>query len=464
MPCRHIVSLYRTVPQETAMLKRVRAFIALTLLAVTLPAAARAQVAPDPAAAFFDDTVLHDIRLAINSRDWESLKVNYLANTQYPCDFKWQDQTVRNIGIRSRGHGSRSGVKPGLRVDFNYYTASQEFLGLKSFILRNNTQDPSGLRERLSMLMFRRMEIPAEREAHARLFVNNVYAGLYTIVESVDKTFLKKNYGENDGHLYEYSFDDAVEPPFNFGYPGSDPVLYVPQPFKPQTLENDPRGDVIERLFWTINVAGDAIWRTAIEEFLDLKKFIRQIAIENFLAEEDGITGDYGPNNFYFYRFVNRNLFTFIPWDKSNAFWESPAYWIFRNIEDGAESRRNRLVVRALRNTDLRELYLQTMLECADSVLADPLLTPTTSASPVPAGPIVPAAPGKPGWLESEVARQYAQIKAAAVVDPLSPFSPAQFEQSIVDLTAFARLRGEQVRLQVAADRAQRGASAARRR
>src|SRR6266850_445243 len=413
------------------LLNRLRALAVVTILAAVCPTASLAQTtpapvpAPDPSAPFFDDSALHDIYLAINSRDWESLKVNYLANTYYPANLKWRDQTVRNIGIRSRGHGSRSGVKPGLRVDFNYYTASQEFLGLKSFILRNNTQDPSGLRERLSMLMFRRMEIPAEREAHARLFVNNVYAGLYTIVESVDKTFLKKNYGENDGHLYEYSFDDAVEPPFNFGYPGSDPVLYVPQPFKPQTLENDPRGDVIERLFWTINVAGDAIWRTAIEEFLDLKKFIRQIAIENFLAEEDGITGDYGPNNFYFYRFVNRNL----------------------------------LVVRALRNTDLRELYLQTMLECADSVLADPLLTPTTSASPVPAGPIVAAAPGKPGWLESEVARQYAQIKAAAVVDPLSPFSPAQLEQSIVDLTAFARLRGEQVRLQVAADRAQRGAS-----
>jgi hypothetical protein len=445
------------------LLNRLRALAVVTILAAVCPTASLAQTtptpvpAPDPSAPFFDDSALHDIYLAMNSRDWESLKVNYLANTYYPADLKWRDQTVRNIGVRSRGHGSRSGVKPGLRIDTNYYTAGQEFLGLKSFILRNNTQDASGLRERLSMLMFRRMEVPAEREADTRLFVNNVYAGLYTIVESVDKTFLKKNYGENDGHLYEYSFDDALDPPFAFGYPGSDPALYVPLPFKPQTLENDPQGEVIERLFWTINNAGDAIWRTAIEEFLDLKKFIRQLAIENFLAEEDGITGDYGPNNFYFYRFQNTNRFIFIPWDKSNAFWESPAYSIFRNIEDGPENRRNRLVLRAFKDTDLRELYLQTMLDCADSVLADPLLTPTTSASPVPAAPLVPAAPGRPGWLETEVGRQSAQIRAAAIVDPLSPYSPAQFEQSIVDLTTFARQRSEQVRLQVAADRAGRG-------
>ena len=60
------------------------------------------------------------------------------------------------------------------------------------------------------------------------LFVNGAYFGLYTIVESVDKAFLKKNFGENDGHLYEFAFDTASEIPFNFGYPGTDAALYAP--------------------------------------------------------------------------------------------------------------------------------------------------------------------------------------------------------------------------------------------
>src|SRR5581483_5039753 len=90
-----------------------------------------------PAAdALFDDSVVHRVDLLINSRDWESLTVNYLDNTYYPADFKWRDQTVRNIGIRSRGTGSRSGVKPGLRVDFNRYSPSQLFVNnLKAVIL-----------------------------------------------------------------------------------------------------------------------------------------------------------------------------------------------------------------------------------------------------------------------------------------------------------------------------------------
>jgi spore coat protein CotH len=431
------------------MLRNLFQTVAVVALAAGAPCVAQAQTVRPirPAAAeappadladpLFDGSVLHDIFLTINSRDWSSLKEHFLDNTYYPCDLKWNGQTVRNLGIRSRGTGSRSGVKPGLRVDFDYYTANQKFLGLKSIILRNNTQDPSGMRERLSMALFTRMGLIAEREAHARLYINNAYVGLFTIVESLDKTFLAKNLGEDGGHLYEYGFDNAAPVPFNFGYPGSNPNLYTPVPFKPETLELDPQGEVLERLFWTANVAGDAVWRSSVEEFLDMKKFIRHLAIENFLAEEDGLTGDYGPNNFYFYRFANTNRFMFLPWDKSNAFWESPSYSILRNIEDGVEAKRNRLVVRALQETDLRELWLNAILECADSIMKPE---------------------GTSTWLLSEVVRISDQIRAANNSDPSREvYTNVDFEESINFLSTWAQTRSDIVRAQVAADRAKRG-------
>ena len=107
---------------------------------------------------------------------------------------------MRNIGIRSRGTGSRSGVKPGLRVDFDRYTTDQKFLGLKSFILRNNTQDPTDMRERVSMQLFPpHGHDPASARRMRSCTSNNEYAGLFTIVESLDKEFLQKNFSENDG-------------------------------------------------------------------------------------------------------------------------------------------------------------------------------------------------------------------------------------------------------------------------
>ena len=413
--------------------------IVVALLAV-LARPALAQP-PDAADGFFNDKVLHEIRLSVNSRDWQLMKAHWQEDTKYPADFRWNNQVVRNVAIHSRGEGSRRPDKMSLRVDFNHYTTGQTFLGLKSFILRNNAQDASSMRERLSMLFFRNLGVAASREAHTRLYVNNQYVGLYTIVESVDEDFLQKNFGENTGRLYEYHFDNqavvAGQAPFSFQYLGPDPAAYVPVPFAPKTLADDPQGEVIARLAQAVSDTGAADWRTNVSAFLDLERFIRHLAVENFLAEEDGLTGDYGLNNFYFYRFANTTTFRFVPWDKSNAFWEAPSpdYSIFRNVLTGPEDHRNLLVLRAFQEADLLNLYLDTLLECATFALQD-------------------AAESQPGRLEAEVNREYDQIHDAALADTIL-YTNAEFEQAAADLKVFARDRGAAVRAQVAAARAQ---------
>ena len=182
------------------------AWLAAAVLLPVASAWAQAPVSPN-AAAFFDDAELHTIRLTVNPRDWSDLKTHYRLNTYYPAHFAWRDQRVQNVGIRSRGTGSRSGDKPGLRIDFNLFDEGQQFLGLKSVVLRNNVQDPSHLHERLGMALFTRLGIPAPREAHARLYVNDRYAGLYSVVEAGDKVFLDRHFAQSNGFLYEYDYD-----------------------------------------------------------------------------------------------------------------------------------------------------------------------------------------------------------------------------------------------------------------
>lgn len=398
-------------------------------------------VAPTPqtvsnADAFFDDTVLHEIRLAINGRDWQSLKDNYLDNTPYPCDLRWREHVVRNIAIRSRGTGSRSGIKPGLRVDFDKYTTDQKFLGLKSVILRNNTQDASNLHERLSMWLFRRLGLPASREAHTKLFINDVYAGVYTIVESVDKAFLKRTFGEDEGYLYKYDYPADGQPYF-FTDRGSDPALYVPLPFKPETHESDPRPEFIVQLVKAINESSVGAFRSAAAEYLDLQKFLRHVAVENFVADNDGFMGDYGINNFYFYRFTDKKLFTFIAWDKSNAF-NSPTYSIWHNINAVGASRVNRLMAQTLASRDLFDDYLEALMDCVRS-----------------AGEIAAGSTDTRGWLEREIEREYQQIRDATLTDPDKPFSNDDFERAVNDLRTFARQRGTFVSGEVSAARAQ---------
>jgi len=422
---------------------RLRACAAALTLIVGLPIAGAAQTPPtpkavDPADQFFDDSVVHDVYLSINTRDWQTLQIHYLENDYYTCNFQWRTTKLTNIAIRSRGTGSRNQAKPGLRVDFDRNVTDQTFLGLKSFILRNNTQDASNMHERIAMQLFRRMGLQASREAHTRLFVNDVYVGMYTIVESVDKTFLKKNFNDDNGDLYKYDYN-ADDLPNYLDYRGSDPALYVPHPFKPETNESHPRSEIVADMIRIINQDSDAIFRTTMAPYLDLTKFVKHIAVEMFLGDTDGFNGNYGTNNFYLYRLDNKNLFNFIAWDKSNAFIDGPTYPIFHNIYDQPEANRNRLTMRVMNISELKNQYLDMLLACANSLAAtlDPIPPATAPAD-------------TRGWMEREVEKEYAQIKDGVYADSEKPYTNAAFEAEVNNLRNFARQRADFVRTEVA--------------
>ena len=76
--------------------------------------------------------------------------------------------------------------------------------------------------------------------------------------------------------------------------------------------------------------------------FLDLEAFVRHVAVEAFLAEIDGVLGDWGMNNFYLYRFERTTRSTLVPWDKSEAFKGGVGASIWRNVDDVPAASRTR--------------------------------------------------------------------------------------------------------------------------
>ena len=393
-----------------------------TVLAASILAATAARAgAQDPldAAALFDDSQLQEIRLVVNPRDWADLKASFQLNTYYAAHFIWRGRVAKNVGIRSRGTGSRSGDKPGVRVDFNRFDPAQQFLGLKSVILRNHTQDPSQLHERVAMRLFARLEMPAPREAHVRLYVNDEYAGLYSVVEAVDKAFLTDRFGQDGGYLYEYDSNPG-DAPYRFEDRGALPSAYSPKPFKPVTHELDPDARPIANLVRAIAQTPDADFLRVLSGYLDLERFVSHVAVEAFVAEIDGVLGDWGMNNFYLYRFEGTTRSTLVPWDRSEAFKGGVGASIWRNVDDVPPDSRNALMVRLMREPALRAVYFDTLLRCADLASA--------------------------GWLEQEITRAADQIRDAVRDDPAAPFSFDQFEEEVQRLLAFARERADVVR------------------
>ncbi len=383
----------------------------MAALSACLPALA------ETADELFDDRILHDVRLYIHPSDWRALKLNFTENTYYPADFSWRGSTVESVGIRSRGLGSRTDVKPGLRVDFNRYTKDQEFLGLNALVLDNVYQDPSFLREYLSMRVFRRLGLPAPREAFARLYVNDQYAGLYVLVEEINKDFLKRNFGQNDGHLYEYKW--LTE--YRFERLGDGPDSYLDK-FKPVTHERDPDLGPLVELIRLANQASDQEFAARIPEFLDPKLFATHLAVENFLAEWDGIVGYAGMNNFYLYRLEESNRFQFIPWDKDVTL-SKPEHPIHYNLDQ------NVLVRRVLALPEVLPAYLNALEAAAGGCDTD-------------------------DWLAGQLERAYALFREAALADPFKPRDNAGFEGSVQAARDFVRDRGGFVRWQLEALRA----------
>ncbi len=391
--------------------------VLVTFLAMAASApAVRAQSADD----LFDSSTLREMRLMVHSTDWTELKATFQENTFYPADLTWNGVTARNVGIRSRGLGSRSPVKPGLLLRFDRYASGQTFVGQSSLVLDNLTQDPSTMKEVLAMQLFRRVGLPAPREAFVRLYVNNVYLGLYAVVEDVAGPYLQRNLGESNGTLYEYDWLFT----YNFDYLGSNLDNY--RIFKAQTNTTRSTFDLynpIEQMVRTANEAPDESFESAIAPYLDLQAFARHIAVENFISDDDGLLGFWGMNNFFLYKREGGSRFQLIPWDKDYTFWRFNND-IFTRVDASVLARR------ALALPDVRQAYLDTLVAAADSA-DEPLDVGVT-------------------WLSLAVDRLAGLVQGAVNDDPNKPYTTAQFEAAVNGLRTFATRRGPYVRCAVA--------------
>src|SRR5262245_50910396 len=174
-------------PCECNMRKTI---VSIFLFATLFPKPAFSQTSDD----LFNGNALQEVRIYINPYDWDDLRAHFLEDTYYAIEFHWifngRDIASPQVAMRSRGLGSRTPIKPSLKIEFSRYESQYRFAGLQNLVLRGNTQDASMMHERVAMELFRRIGIPAPREAHARVFVNDAYLGLYTLVEQIDPVFL----------------------------------------------------------------------------------------------------------------------------------------------------------------------------------------------------------------------------------------------------------------------------------
>ncbi len=372
--------------------------------------------------AFFDDTQVQVLNITMDPADWAALQQNYLQNTYYQATMAWNGVSV-SLGIRSHGGGgSRSPVKPNLDFNFAHYTKNQTFLGLPFILLKANNEDPSNLHDWISTKLYRKMGLPATREAPAQLYINGTLLGFYYIVEHMDESIVQRNFGESGGYLYEWEYGMDYE----FGNLGTDPSVYG-QFLDLKTDQTSPDLQTFANFIQAVNQTGlsEAAYISGLSQYMDPKLFLSYCAIENVLSESDGVLdGISGLNNFYLYQFQGTTLYQMLAWDKDRTFTD-PARSILDGVTTGTYI--NVLAQKLYSFPDYKAVYLSELTRAATLF------------------------GGSSGWAASEITREYNVINTAALNDPNKqcdyngagpvPCGSADFQSGISALQTFLATR-----------------------
>ena len=276
----------------------------------------------------FNDSILHTISIQTPLADWiTTLDSDYDQNFEDPalypeiyrdCSVTIDGVNIGNCGFREKGNASNyftsRGKKKPLKIAFDAFV-EQKMDGLKKINLSNFTNDPSLMHDALSFKLMRDAGLAAPRTAYTKVFVNDEYIGLYLIIENVDKTFLKFEYGSanNDGNLYKT--DRGVSVYLN--WLGPDKGLYKEQGLKLNTNESEDDWSTLIDFINLLNNYTGADIKQQIENKFDVHAYIKILAIEKAVRSWDSYWG--GGNNFYMYEHPDGRI-RWIPWDMNETF------------------------------------------------------------------------------------------------------------------------------------------------
>ena len=296
----------------------------------------------------FDNTSVKRFDFVISEENWQSMLDDMtetygtfgtgggpLIDTDedpifVPGDVFYNGKQWYKVGLRFKGNSSLQSswangiLKLAFKMDFDEYEDdypqidNQRFYGFKKFSLKNNYNDRSFLREKVSADVFANAGLAVSNTAFYTLYVDHgdgpEYFGLYTLVEEVDNTVIDTQYSSDDGNLYKPEDYGASFAEGTFNEDG----------FEKKTNEDEADWSDIEALFAALHddtrTTDPTTWRTNLDAVFDTDVFLNYLAVNTVIQNWD----TYGlmEHNYYLYNNPDNNELTWIPWDYNEALQE----------------------------------------------------------------------------------------------------------------------------------------------
>ena len=264
-----------------------------------------------------------DVQITVAEADWETIR-NQTRNLFEALSEKRKEAPIAGpytyveasvtidghrfpqVGLRKKGFiGSQSTTRPSLKIKLNHLDKEAGIEGLTNLTFNNNKQDPTLVNQYMGYAFFNAAGAPAPRCAFAKVSVNGVNLGVYSHVETIRKTLIKREFGNDNGTLYEGTVVD-----FREGWEGS---------FE-RKFGKDKRGRAMIRKLISIleSEEVDKDPEKIIGELVDLDSFFTFWAVEGLLGFWDGYSGNH--NNFFTYFNPQDGKFHFLPWGADALF------------------------------------------------------------------------------------------------------------------------------------------------
>lgn len=270
-----------------------------------------------------------EVRVQFEVDNWEHIldSLKQMGNDhRLDAEVSVDGTLYRQVGVRYKGNSSYFNVKKDgasklpFNIEFNHKIKGQKLPGgYETLKLSNVFRDPSFLREVLGYELAGRY-MPAPRANFAKVYINDVYLGLYNCTESVDEEFLEKYYLESkeregtlvkcDPDWHGKSISSCPEgDKASLMYLGTDSICYKDL----YEMKSDYGWNDLIELTRVLNKASNQL-----EKVLNVDQALWMLAFNNVTVNLDSYTGRLC-HNYYLYR-DSFGIFQPILWDMNLCF------------------------------------------------------------------------------------------------------------------------------------------------
>lgn len=281
---------------------------------------------------------LRTYRIACDPDELEQIYLTPHENIYISCELMYNGQVWHNARLRIRGDTSRDYPKKSYRVNFD---ADQRFFGRDKMNLVSEWLDASYSHEFLSYDTFHRAGLEASQTWFARVYINDVYMGLYLDVEQVDEFLLARSSLNDNSSVYKAELDDAM---LRAGE-------RVDSLWTKETNETSGFYDLYDLIDWVNNVP-DGTFYPELDSLFDRKQLARHIAVNTLITN----SSTYYHNYFLVHDLRPGGKWRILPWDMDRSYrayysYSVPNYFI---CSHPMNSEVNELIRRCWRDDRMR--------------------------------------------------------------------------------------------------------------